>query len=133
YDILPFLKEATLRDLRKCMDDAINLLVTTMGQYEVPHVSDDELIEQFCKQLTAAQFLRVGAYAKGAKSLTPEQIKDADGYINFTQPCKYRVEVQTSCLRRWYTDDAARNRLVALLRDRGMMLAGRQADTCSRQ
>ncbi len=41
--------------------------------------------------------------------------------------------LQTRLMRTWYPDEAKRNRLVSLLRNQKMILAGRQSDTCSRQ
>ena len=134
YGILPFSKEATLRDLRTCMNDAINLLLAnaTPGS-AAPNQSDDDLVAQFREQVLAAKFIRAGAYARRAKPLTAEQIEGADGFINFSQPGEYRVMVQTRCLRRWHSDEPFRNRLITLLRDQGMIFAGRQSDTCARQ
>jgi hypothetical protein len=116
------------------MNDAINLLIENEGTGSAaPSLSDDALIAQFRERLIgAAKFIRAGAYAK-RKNLTVEQIEAAGGFINFIKPQKYRVMLQTRRMRTWYPDDAIRNRLVALLRKREMFLAGRQADTCSRQ
>jgi hypothetical protein len=76
YNILPFSKGATLRDLVKCMNDAIDLLITSQAQGSAaPGLSDDDLITQFRQQLISAKFIRAGAYAKRAKTLTAEQIK----------------------------------------------------------
>ena len=133
YGILPFSKEATLRDLRTCMNDAINLLIENEGTGSAaPSLSNDALISQFRERLIGAKFIKAGAYAK-RKNLTAEQIEAADGFINFIKPQKYRVMLQTRRMRTWYPDDAIRNRLVTLLRKREMFLAGRQADTCSLQ
>jgi len=96
-------------------------------------LSDDDLITQFRQQLISAKFIRAGAYAKRAKTLTAEQIKNADGFINFVQPNRYRLMLRTRRMLTWYPDEANRNRLVKLLRSCRIFLAGRQADTCSRQ
>jgi putative DNA primase/helicase len=134
YKILPFGKEAALRDLRKCMDDAMDLLIRAQGQNPaVMRQSDDVLIAQFGEHLRTAKFLKAGAHAKRKKSLTAEQIESADGFINYTKREKYRVMLQTHRLRDWYPNEATCNRLIKLLRTRKMFLAGRQADTCSRQ
>jgi putative DNA primase/helicase len=133
YGILPFSKEETLRDLRICMKDAINLLIENEGTGSAaPSLSDDALIAQFRERLIGAKFIKGGAYAK-RKNLTAEQIEAADGFINFSQPGEYRVMVQTRCLRHWHSDEPFRNRLITLLRDQGMIFAGRQSDTCARQ
>jgi hypothetical protein len=132
YDILPFDKDATLRDLRKCMYDAIDLLNMSQATgSSATCLSDGDLIAQFRQHLIGAKFIKAGAYAK--KSLTIEQIETADGFINYTKPEKYRVMLQTHRLRAWYPDDATRSRLVKLLRSREIFLTGRQPDTCSRQ
>lgn len=134
YEILPFRKSATLRDLRKCMNDAINLLIENEAKGSAAtRLSDDALIAQFREHLIGAKFIKAGAYAKRAKSLTIEKIETADGFVNHAKPKKYRVMLQTRRLRDWYPDDAIRNRLVILLRNRKIFFAGRQVDTCSRQ
>ncbi len=131
YDILPFSKEATLRDLRKCLNDAIGLLLTHgVVQASTEHDSDDVLIAEFRKKLRSAKFVIAGAHADRTKPLTGEQIKAADGYINYVEPNGPRLMLQTRLMRTWYPDEAKRNRLVSLLRN---ILAGRQSDTCSRQ
>jgi hypothetical protein len=58
------------------MNDAIDLLITSQAQGSAaPGLSDDDLITQFRQQLISAKFIRAGAYAKRAKTLTAEQIK----------------------------------------------------------
>ena len=134
YGMLPFTKEETLRDLRTCMDDAINLLLAN----EAPNSaalsqSDHDLIAQFRRHLHSATFIYAGAYALPETSPTAEQIEAAVGFINFTKPEKYRVMLQTRCLRTWFPIGADRNRLMSLLKERNMLLEGRQADTYARQ
>ena len=134
YEILPFSKPATLRDLRKCLHDAMNLLIDNEAKGSAaPHLSDDDLITQFRERLIGAKFIKAGAYAKRKKSLTAEQIETADGFINYAKPGKRRIMLQTRRLRAWYPDEATRNRLVNLLRSRQIFGAGRQTDTCSYQ
>ena len=134
YKILPFTKEATFRDLLKCMDDAITLLIENEATSSAaPSLSDNTLIAQFREHLIGAKFVKAGAYAKRTNSLTAEQIKAADGFINYCKPEKYRVMLQTSCVRTWCPDEATRNRLVTLLRSREIFHAGRQTDTNSHQ
>lgn len=116
------------------MHEAINLLIKNqMSGYTALSLSDDELIAQFRKQLIAAKFISAGAYANRTRSLTAEQIEAADGFINFVKPEKYRVMLQTRLMRAWFPDERTRNRLVSLLRNQRMILAGRQADASSRQ
>ena len=134
YNILPFSKEATLRDLRKCMKDAIDLLVENETRRTAALcLSDDELIKKFRGHLIGAKFVKAGTYAKRTISLTTERIDSADGFINYAKPGKRRIMLRTRRLRAWYTDEAARNRLVNLLRRHGIFGAGRQADACSYQ
>ena len=134
YEILPFSREATLRDLRTCMNDAINLLIENEASGSAAlGRSDDDLISEFRKHVIDADFIKAGAYAKRKKSLTTERIESADGFINFVQPNRYRLMLRTRRMLTWYPDEANRNRLVKLLRSCRIFLAGRQADTCSRQ
>jgi hypothetical protein len=116
------------------LDDAINLLLAN----EAPNSaalgqSDHDLISQFRRHLHSATFIYAGAYALPETSPTAEQIEAADGFINFTKPEKYRVMLQTRCLRTWFPIGADRNRLMSLLKERNMLLEGRQADTYARQ
>ena len=133
YGMLPFSKEETLRDLRTCMDDAINLLLANEAPNSAaPSQSDHDLIAQFRRHFTRQIYL-CRSICDTQDIPTAEQIEAADGFINFTQPEKYRVMLQTRCLRTWYPNGADRNRLMSLLKERKMLLEGRQADTYARQ
>jgi hypothetical protein len=134
YGILPFTKEETLRDLRTCMNDAINLLLTNEPRsLAVLGQSDDELMARFRRHLRSANFVNAGAYAQRDKPQTAEQIETADGFISYVKPRKYRAMLRTSCLRTWFPIGAERTRLISVLRKRNVLLPGRQADTCARQ
>lgn len=134
YGILPFNKAASLRDLRKCLNDAIDLLLqSSRGGIVAAGESDNELISQFRGYLLAAKFIRAGAYANRTKPLTAEQLQRAEGFVNFARPERYRVMLRTRSMQAWFPDERTRNRLVSLLRNQQMVLAGRQADSSSRQ
>lgn len=135
YEVLPFSKKATFHDIRKCMNDAINLLIENESGADPAalHLSDDQLISGFRNQLVQAKFVRAGRYANRAKLLTVRDIEFADGFIKFDEPGKFRTVIPTSRIKTWYRDTPTRNRLVALLRRRKIFGAGRQADTSARQ
>jgi hypothetical protein len=136
YEILPFSKKATLHDIRKCMNDAIDLLIENESRVPVsavPHLSDDQLISHFRKHLVEAKFVKVGRYAKRAKHLTVQDIECADGFIKFDEPSKFWTMIPTRRINAWYPDTPTRKRLVALLRRHKIFGPGRQADTSARQ
>jgi putative DNA primase/helicase len=112
YCILPFTKEETLRDLRACMNDAINLLLANEPRtLAVLGQSDDDLLSRFRRHLRSANFINAGAYAQRYEPLTAKQIEAADGFINFAKPEKYRVMLQTHCLRTWFPIGFKRDRV----------------------
>jgi putative DNA primase/helicase len=136
YTILPFDKGETLRDIRKCMNDAIDLLINNESREPgsaVPHVSDDPLVANFRKRLVKAKFVRAGRYAEREWDLTVQEIEAAEGFIRFDEPDKVRAMVPTRQLAASYPDKPTRDRLVALLRQQKIFGAGRQADTSARQ
>ena len=61
------------------------------------------------------------------------KIAAADGFIKVDYPKKLRAIIKTDVVADWYPDQPIRNRLIKLLRQSGMLRAGRQADTASRQ
>ena len=136
YNILPFDKRKTLHDIRKCMNDAIDLLIQNEARASdsaAPHLSDDHLIADFRRQIVKARLIKVGRYANRAKPLTVQEIKAAHGIVKFDEPSKFRVMIPTSQMAAWYQDKPTRNRLVALLRKRKIFGRGRQPDTAARQ
>ena len=118
YKILPFYKEPALQDVRKCMNDAIDLLIkhekAAIG-FAAPNFSDDELVTDFRKRLDAATFVKAGRSADRKKPLTTADIEAADGAVKYYQPGKLRAWIRTRTIRRWYPNQPIRNRLVSLL------------------
>ena len=136
YEILPFDKKATLRDIRKCMNDAIDLLIENEARGPDAgslRLSDDQLVSNFRQQLVETKFIKAGRYANRVKRLTVQEIKSADGFIMYDEPGKFRMMIPTPRIKTWYRDTPTRNRLVGLLRERKIFGAGRQADTSARQ
>jgi putative DNA primase/helicase len=136
YGILPFNKGVALRAIRKCMNDAIAFLIeneTQLHDSAASHLSDDQLVADFCTRLRTAAFLKIGRYSDRKTSVTVREIEAADGFIKFDEPGKVRTMLRTEIVEAWYPDQALRNRLVNLLRGRNIFRSGRQADTASRQ
>jgi len=131
YKILPFQKNATLRDIRKCMHDAMDLLIeleSAAVDVAAPHLSDDQLVAEFRDHICKAKFMKVGRYRKNRQALSDAQIQQAFGFINFVAPDECRAMLRSTCLKRWFPEFAVRNRLVRLLRARRILMEGRAAD-----
>jgi hypothetical protein len=136
YKILPFDNGATLRDIKKCMNDAINLLIKNEAKAAdsvTPQLSGDHLVADFRRQLLKAKFIKAGRYAKRLTPLTIQEIETADGFIKCNEPNKFRTMLPTIRMEDWYPDKPTRDRLVALLRKRKIFGPGRQPDTSVRQ
>jgi hypothetical protein len=136
YRILPFTKQEVFQDFRKCMNDALDLLIANESKASisaVPHLSDHRLVADFRKQLGAATFLKVGRYANRARPLTQYDIETAAGFIKFHKPDRFQAMIPTRRVKIWYSDKPTRSRLVVLLRKWKIFSAGRQADTAARQ
>jgi hypothetical protein len=129
YKILPLDKSASLQDVQKCMDDAINLLIErTSSSGAAPVVattSDDELVEGFRARFASARFAKIGFQKK---PLSAEFAKAADGFLKYMPQSKCQALLQAERLREWYPESGTRNRLVGLLRAREMLHPGRQKD-----
>jgi hypothetical protein len=129
YKILPLDKGASLLDVQKCMDDAINLLIERTSSPSAAPVmvptSDDELIEGFRARVASARFAKIGFQQM---PVSADVAKAADGFLKYMPQNKGRVLLQAERLREWYPESGTRNRLVGLLRAREMLHPGRQKD-----
>jgi putative DNA primase/helicase len=129
YKILPLDKGASLLDVQKCMDDAINLLIDRTGSPDaapvVAIISDDELVEGFRTRFASASFAKIGFQQM---PVSADVAKAADGLLKYMPQNKGRALLQAERLREWYPERNIRNRLVGLLRVREMLHAGRQKD-----
>lgn len=136
YQILPFGKKKTLQALRKCMNDAIDLLIANEAagtNSSAPSISDDQLVADFREHLSFAKYVKAGRYANRAKPLTVQDIESADGFIKYDLLGQYRTMIPTSQMEAWYQDRPTRNRLISSLRTRKIFGPGRQADTSALQ
>jgi hypothetical protein len=136
YRILPFTKQDVFQDFRKCMNDALDLLIANESKASVsavPDLSDHQLVADFRKQLVAAKFLKVGRYANRTRPLTQYGIETADAFIKFHRRHEFYAMIPTRRIKVWYPEKPSRARLVALLRKWKIFSAGRQADTAARQ
>jgi hypothetical protein len=129
YKILLLDKGASLRDVQKCMSDAINLLIErTSSPGAAPFVAiilDDELVKGFRKRVASASFTKIGF---PNKPLSADVAEAADGFLKYMPQNKGRALLQAERLREWYPESSIRNRLVGLLHARQMLHAGRQKD-----
>jgi putative DNA primase/helicase len=129
YKILPLDKGASLRDVQKCMNDSINLLIERTGSPGaapfVATISDDELVEEFLTCVAFARFAKVSFQKKSPSAGVAEA---ADGFLKYIAQNRVQALLLAKRLREWYPDSSIRNRLVRLLRARQMLHAGRQND-----
>jgi hypothetical protein len=136
YNILPFRKDQCQRDVRQCMNDAIDLLVRQEREAVASgttSLSQDEIISDFQQRLRAAKFMELRAQKPEAQPRIPQEIEQADGFVKFSRAQKFRVMLCTRQFRIWYPNKAMRNRVCVALRENGIFRPGRQADTASRQ
>lgn len=128
YQILPWGKEATLRDIAKCMSDAMDQL-TVVGSASAnaqDTQEDGSLLDEFRGQFQKAKFIRLDRS-------TAKKLKKADGLIRPTGPGKVQYLLYSKTLEAWFPDVTVRKHLTALLRSQGMIKRGRKADTNTRQ
>jgi hypothetical protein len=134
YKILPFNKKATLKDISKCMNDAIDLLVASKASAASPitqQISDEQLVADFKTRLASADYLLVG---RRETPLTEQMIKNADVLFMRASGNKAKAtKLLAHRFKEWYPHAPVRNRLGAILRERKVFGRGRQSDTLTTQ
>ena len=136
YGVLPWSKKATLDAIIACMTDAMDQLSTNFSNSSDGGVerlkSDDALVAEFKRRVEDAKFVRIGRNSRKPHS-TAKRLKKADGFIQSTQPGRVRYLIRSKALEAWFPNVTARKHLGAVLRSRGILKAGRRADTSTRQ
>jgi hypothetical protein len=134
YKILPFNKKATLKDIRGCMNDAIDLLVASKASAASPvtqQVSDEQLVKDFRTRLRSAHYLLIG---RRKTPLTEQMIKNADVlFIRASANGRQKTKLLAHRFKEWYPQTPVRNRLGAILRERKIFGRGRQPDALTTQ
>ena len=136
YGILPWNKDATLADIRKCMQDAIEQLIASFESE--PHreaLRDEDAeseLEQFSELVDGARFVPLDRCTRMETSLI-DQIKKADGIIRRNKSGTARRLLFSKTMNRWYPDPSRRKRLTKLLRAHQIFGKGRRADTSTNE
>ena len=136
YGVLPWSKQATRKAILSCMSDAMDQLTANFSEFADGGVerikSDDALVAEFKRRVEDAKFVRIERNSEKTHS-TAKRLKKADGFIQSTRPGRVRYLLRSKALETWFPNVTARKRLSAVLRSRGILKAGRRADTSTRQ
>ena len=136
YGVLPWGKKATLKAILSCMTDAMDQLTANFpespdgGAERIK--SDDTLVAEFKRRVEDAKFVPVERNRRKPQSTTG-RLKKADGFIQSTRPGRVRYLLRSKTLETWFPNVTTRKHLSAVLRSRGILKAGRRADTSTRQ
>ncbi len=132
YDILPWNKDATLADIRKCMQDATEQLIASFESgpsSDAVHDQDEASeLKHFEGLVNGANFVRLDRRAQGKKRIA-RRLKNADGIIRRDKSGTARRLLFSKTMNRWYPDASRRKRLTKLLREHRVFGKGRRADT----
>jgi len=136
YGILPWKRKATLKAGLACMTDAMDQLTANVSDNREGGgdriKSDDTLVAEFKRRVEEANFVRIERNSRKPYS-TAKRLKKADGYIQATRLGRVRYLLRSKALERWFPNVTTRKHLSAVLRSRGILKAGRRADTSTRQ
>ena len=136
YGVLPWSKKATLKAILACMTDAMDQLTANFSDSPDGGVerikSDDALVAEFKRRVEDAKFVRIERNS-GKPHSTARRLKKADGFIQTTRPGRVRYLLRSKAMETWFPHVTTRKHLSAVLRSRGILKAGRRADTSTRQ
>jgi hypothetical protein len=135
YGILPWSKDATLADIRKCMQDAVEQLIASFESAPSGAVREQDVeseLKKFKELFDSAKFVPLDR-AANRKTITANQIKDADGIIRRDNSGMRRTFLFSKTFKRWFPDANKRKRLTKSLRARRIIGKGRRPDTCTRE
>jgi hypothetical protein len=123
YQILPWKKKPTLRDIKACFDDAIDQLTTATSSVKVAAKEEEEaLIHEFRTRVSNAKFIgRAGATARQLRSAAGMRQRNKHGNVEYL--------LFAHVMNEWFPDVTTRQRLAAALAVRGLLKAGRRKDT----
>jgi putative DNA primase/helicase len=123
YGILPWKKGATLHDLKRCMDDAMDQLTSPSFSNSMPITPHDEdLISEFQKRLRNTKFI-------DPTGATTDELNSAAGVKRPGENGKVRYLLFSKTMDLWFPDSISRKRLAAALSSRGLIKASRRADS----
>ena len=125
YGILPWSKDATLADIRKCMQDAVEQLIASFEREpNSSAVNDQDFeflgIEQFKELVASAKFVPLDREAN-SRAIPANRFNDADGVIRHDNSGTRRTLLFSKTLKRWFPDANKRNRLTKSLRARRIL------------
>ena len=136
YGVLPWGKKATLKAILACVKDAMDQLTANFSDSSSGDgeqiKSDDVLVAEFKRRFEHAQFVRIERNGGKLKS-TARRLKKADGFIQTTRPERVRYLLRSKVMETWFPHVTTRKHLSAILSSRGMLKAGRRADTSTQQ
>lgn len=136
YGILPWSKDATLADIRKCMQDAVEQLIASFEPEPNSSAVNDQDFEselkQFKELVASAKFVPLDREAN-SRAIPANRFNDADGVIRHDNSGTRRTLLFSKTLKRWFPDANKRNRLTKSLRARRILGKGRRPDTCTRE
>ena len=119
-----------------CMTDAMDQLAANFsdspdGGAERTN-SDATLVAEFQRRMEDAKLVRLERNSLEPHSMA-KRLRKADGFIQTTRPGRVRCLLKSAALETWFPEVTTRKRLSAILRSRGILKAGRRADTNTRQ
>lgn len=134
YGILPWEKKKTLEAIKACMDDAMEQLIAksaVVSDSVLPR-SQQSLLAEFKRQMSGADFARVGRGTKRNKA-SAKKLKHAQGFVRPANPGKCEYLLFASAMESWFPDVSDRQRLTKYLREVKLLKKGRRRDTATRQ
>jgi putative DNA primase/helicase len=136
YGVLPWRKETTRKAILACMTDAMDQLTANFSDSSNGSgeriKSDDALLAEFKRRVEDAKFVRIKRNS-GKFHTMAKRLRKAEGFIQTTRQGRVRYLLRSKALEMWFPNVTARKHLSALLRTRGIVKAGRRADTSTRQ
>jgi uncharacterized protein DUF927 len=136
YGLLPWSKKATRDAIIACMTDAMDQLTANFSGLPLTAAErikpDETLVAEFKRRVEDAKFVPIERNSRKPQSTTG-RLKKADGFIQSTRPGRVRYLLRSKTLETWFPNVTARKHLSAVLRSRGILKAGRRADTSTRQ
>jgi hypothetical protein len=136
YGILPWTKDTTLNSIKKCMDDAMQNLVSRERKREfcgeLESKSDHSLLSDFQDKVNNGSFVHLVQVRQNGRNALKE-LRNADGIVRRRRRGRVQYLLFSKVLKQWYPDFNARRRLVSLTRSHGIFRNGRRPDTTTRQ
>ena len=133
YKILPWSKKTTRRDIKKCLKEAFEVMECNSGvkpPSRAACLTDAELIASFIEKLGAASVVDLGRN----KSKKRSEIRRADCFRKkFAPPIGRKLLLRVSSFETMFAERDDRQRIIGLLKRRGVLDPGRSPDTSTHQ